>query len=629
MIITIQHWNGSTFTVEAEPTEYVDDLKEKIEEQEQIPVDSQRFTTLEGNPIEETDTLEENDIISDCTLVMQPLKVTLFLPTKKKLRVSFKPEDLVKKIKKAVSKKTGIAADTLVFVFDGHELMDGQTMGECNIDHDDTVTVETFTLRVSHWDGDIFVFKDFNPRETIEAIKKLVYEKCQMAIEDQKFVHEERPVNEFLSLRDQQIHHKAVLDLQEPVKTTKKEKFKLTMLPTNDPNAMTTAVKANLTVKHWDGRTFTVEFDPKEYVDDVKDKLQDLHQVPTSHQRLSFDGELVDETEPLEDQGIGNGALLVMEAMKVSIMAPSQKKPFKVAFTPDDKVKRIKRIVAKKCGIQADVQLVMLDGKELKDTQTLEECGIEHDNLLTIVLFAIIVEHWDDGREIEVTDIRPTDTPEDVKQILEEMEKVPKSEIKLTINDTIMNDFISLKDQQVQHHSRLLWVEPEKKVEKREKFKLQVFGAESTTNGAATAQPPGRQGANTINLIIKKSNGEIAFEIDFDPLDYVDALKEKIHELHDIPVEQQRLSYGGNLLDGADTLQENNIEDGAELVMEPMKVMVVLPTGKGFRLTVNQEGTYQCSHSSRYCLFTYLFRRGDYQSYPCVTGNSSASQTYY
>lgn len=86
MIITIQDLDGETFDIECESTEYVDDLRDKVEELHGIPSDAQRYS-LDGKPIDDTDTLEDCGITDGCKLIMEPCKITIILPTKKKLRI--------------------------------------------------------------------------------------------------------------------------------------------------------------------------------------------------------------------------------------------------------------------------------------------------------------------------------------------------------------------------------------------------------------------------------------------------------------------------------------------------------------------------------------------------------------
>jgi Ubiquitin family len=86
MIITIQKLDGETFIVECEPMDYVDDLRDIVEELHGVRPESQRYS-CDGVPIDDTGTLKDNGIVSDCTLVMDPYTITVILPSKKKLRL--------------------------------------------------------------------------------------------------------------------------------------------------------------------------------------------------------------------------------------------------------------------------------------------------------------------------------------------------------------------------------------------------------------------------------------------------------------------------------------------------------------------------------------------------------------
>jgi len=611
MIIIIQKVDGETFTFECEPTDYVDDLRDRVEEVHGIPAEYQRYT-LDGKPLDDTTTLEENNVYHSCTLVMMPLKIMAIQPSNKKIWLvsirrhrtgpamicmmltssvirskTLKATDLVMKVKKAVSKKTGLSADCLAIVFDNQELSDRQTIADCNIEHGDMIVVETFTIRVSHWGGDIFTFKDINPRDTIDCVKYEILRLCQIPLDDQKYLYDERTVNNYLSIRDQIIRHKGVIDLQKPpVKT--KEKLKLTFFPVTQPVAMLETSIACLTVKHWDGITkHDLKFDLKGYVDDLKESLMTEYGIPLAHLRLSYNGAALDDTEPIEDQGVMDGSTLVMEPLKVSIQVPGQKKPFRVTVVPTDRVSRIKRIIAKKCGMEVIVQFLFLDGIELKDKQTVADCQLEHGSELRVESFTIIVEHWS-GEPFTITTVKPNDLIDDVKMAVNEFHDVPYEVQKYEFMGKPINDFMALSDQQIRHGSRLQLVIPpeEKKIERREKFKLEVFGV---ANVPSITKPMAGNDkiAATITLSIKHWNGQVFNVEEFDPLEYVESLKEKINQLKDIPQEQQRLSFRGVLLDDTETLQEKEISDGSELLLEPLKVSLIFPNGsKPMRITL-------------------------------------------
>ena len=177
MKLTIKNWDGkTTFAVEVAPTEYVDDLKEIIESQYDIPVDQQRLAH-KGEDVDETATMEDLELQDGDELTLEPMKITLILPDGgKRLRLTMVPSDTIKKIKKAVAKKTGTKAEVQCVIFNHQEFHDGQTLAECNVEHGDAVAIETYTLNVSHWDGEIFQVTP-SPRDTIDVIKKFVSEK--------------------------------------------------------------------------------------------------------------------------------------------------------------------------------------------------------------------------------------------------------------------------------------------------------------------------------------------------------------------------------------------------------------------------------------------------------------------
>ena len=592
--LTITHWNGDSFTVEAEATEYVDDLKERIFELKKINVENQRLT-MNGEEVDETETLADQGIVNGSGLCLEAMKIMVVLPNKKKLRISLTKEDKVKRIKKIVAKKAKIAFELQCVMFDGNECMDGQTVAECNIDHGDVVGIETYCLQIQGLDGDVFDVKDANPNNTIEDIMTYVEEKKGIPRAEQEFSYEGRVVNAFVSLKGQQIKHRALLEMEEKEPAggaPKKEKFKLSLFPTDDPAAPNGAnagpSKVTLTIKHWDGKTFSVECDSDEYMDDVKEKIQKKSQVPVDSQRLTFNGEPVEDADTLKEQKIGDGATLTLESMKLSVAFPDKKgklKQLRMAANPDDKIKRIKKMLAKKSGIAVDSQVMMFNGQEIKDSATLSDENIQHGMMLEVKIWEISIEHWD-GETFVLSDITPTDTVDDVKTFLLENHDIPKEQQTVTFETLKLNTFLSLKDLQVKHKTVLTLEEPEEKPEKKEKFKLELF-----PTGAAPGEGPKMPGTSgeTINLTIQHWDGKTTFSVEFGSTEYIEDLKERINDVQKIPLEQQRLSCNGELLEDDQTLEEQNITDGSTLVLEPMQLLVLLPTGKKLKFSIKPE----------------------------------------
>jgi hypothetical protein len=94
-----------------------------------------------------------------------------------------------------------------------------------------------------------------------------------------------------------------------------------------------------ITIQPWNGDKFTLNPEPTDYIDDVKEIMQELKNIPVDHQRLTFQGQLVDDSLTLEEQEIENHAMLVLEPMQIHVMLPDGNK---LTFTVelDDTVKK-------------------------------------------------------------------------------------------------------------------------------------------------------------------------------------------------------------------------------------------------------------------------------------------------
>lgn len=580
MKLTVTHWDGkSKFQVELEPTEYVDDLKDLIEEKHDIPVYQQRLSH-KGDEIDDTATMDDLGLVDGDLLALEPMEVTVILPDNfKRLRLTLVPTDTIKKIKKAVSKKSGIKSDVQCALFNQTEYNNGQSLAECNIEHGDTVVIELFTLNVSHWDGEIYQVTP-SPRDTVDAIKKVIMKKTGIKKEKQKFIFNENPVNEFVSLKDQQIKNKALLELQKPRKP-KKEHVKLSFFPEAKPVIMADDKLhiVSVNIRHFNGTTFKMEIDTDSYVDDLKLMIEEKHGIPVDQQRLSFDGDLIDATETFADQGIEDSAAFLLEPMKIFIMLPNGKK-IRFSVNLEDSIKRIKRVVTKKSGIPAAVQIVKFNDVEVGDGKTLTSLSVGHEGMLVVETFCITVIDWE-GDAIEFNEISPKDTVEEIKVFLNREKGFDFDRQVFMHAGTKLNVFVSIGDQGVKHKGVLEMQEPKEKVLPKKKVSLQIFGAKDPLKRST-------HGDEDICVTIQKSKTE-TFPIYFDPFGYIADLKIKIEKKQDLKSNDQRLSFEGSLLDDELTLIECNIVDGSTLVLEPMKVICVFPNKKKMRLTVSPE----------------------------------------
>jgi hypothetical protein len=86
-----------------------------------------------------------------------------------------------------------------------------------SVAHGDKIKVEFFQLSVAHWTGDTFVLDDLSPDDTLNDVRLVISKRKKIPEKDQNFQFNGTKLNEFLSLRAQNVMHRSTLILQDPM----------------------------------------------------------------------------------------------------------------------------------------------------------------------------------------------------------------------------------------------------------------------------------------------------------------------------------------------------------------------------------------------------------------------------
>ena len=99
-------------------------------------------------------------------------------------------------------------------------------------------------------------------------------------------------------------------------------------------------------------------------------------------------------------------------------------------------------------------------------------------------------------------------------------------------------------------------------------------------------------------ILVQTLSGK-TIQLEVQPSHTIDSVKAQLHDLEKIPVDQQRLSFGSEQLQGARTLEDYYIEEDASihLVVRPkpqeMQLFVKLLTGRSIALQVSSDDTIE------------------------------------
>ena len=458
--LRIRHWHGHEFVVKVQPSDYLDDVKDLIFDQKKIPVDHQRIT-FNGALVDETERLGDQGIANGCVLQLEPMKITIVQSSSgKEISLVVESDDTIREVKQQVFKRIKVPIELQCIVFGGEDLPDSKTLEECAVDHQETLQMEEFALSVVHWLGDVFRLSGLRPDSTISEVKSEILRVRYVPKKAQRLIFKGVTLQNNKTLIDESIKHKSVLLLEEQPETeTPAQPRRLFnfMASLETESAFAPAMK--VTVKQaGTGVSFSVGVDLKEYADDIREKIQREHRIPIKEQRLSLGGSPIREDLSLGDQGIVDGSVLQLDPMRVYLEKPSgDQVPLMVE--KDWTIRYVKQKAIK--GSSSDDFCVMFGGKELQDGETLEEYDIEHDSVLFLEVFKILIVDASGESPVQIPNVRRTSTVLSVKQSIAALKAIPVGRQQLSFQGKELSDKKTLGDHCIRHKSVLVLEEIE------------------------------------------------------------------------------------------------------------------------------------------------------------------------